>query len=304
MFTTISTLADQHPDFIEYQNASIRRYVKGKYEHLVFNNARNKEMRENINAVCDKLEIKAIELQCNYSQPGSIIQAEAMNKAWERYLKNRPGCSLWIDIDMFFISSINIGKLAENYDIGYIPIYRNNFGLECMWAGIIFLNTDIIDKSIKFDKKRINNTLTDAGGSTYYYLKKHPDYRKLYFAADSIWEVEDGEIKTNLNHCSDYVFIQNDFINREPVKKLFPHEKENDNYWEKYRKRFKNHENIIEKYSFPEPYYFDLIRIEEDDSPFIFHYKSASWHRKYGVWKNKYSTDKKEALKRFLDKGK
>lgn len=299
---TIATLADKHPDFVKYQNDSIKKHVTGEWNHVVFNNAEGTDMRNAINVSCNEIGVETIQLYCNYVTHGSAIQGEAMDKAWREHLKDRPGGMLWIDIDMFFIAPINTKQFTEDYDIGYVPIYRNNFELECMWAGLIFLNSEKIDKNIEFGLKNINGTPTDTGGSTYYYLNAHPEYKRLFFGMDTIYEFEDNRIKTALNGCSGYISFLGNVPDIALGKRLFPHEAENENYAEKYRLRFENHKNIIKQYSFPQPYDFDLMRMEGNERPFIFHYKSASWDPKYG--NAQYSNDKREALRKLLSEGK
>lgn len=301
MIKKIIAIADRYPEFIEYQYASVKKYAVGKPEYIVFNNAADSKIRDEINNTCNKLKIKSHELLGNYGGHSSPIHAEAMNTIWDKYLKEETGSVLWIDGDMFLISKIDIEELAKNYDIGYSPIFRDGWNIECMWTGVLFFNLDTISKDIDFSITHINGYDTDTAGMTYYYLKKYPDYRKMFFGVDSIYDFNDKELKTALNGCSGYVNFVDNIPDREPIKRLFPYEEEDDNYWEKYRLRFETHKNIIKKYLFPKPYDLDLIRIEGKNKPFLFHYKSASWAERYGDGTNEHSINKKESLRKLLD---
>jgi len=301
METKIISIADRYPEFIEYQNISIKKYVEGDYRYVVFNNAADNRIRSEINSACEKLDIEHYELFGNYNTHSSPIHAEAMNSIWNGYLSDKKGCVFWLDGDMFFISSINIGNLAKDYDIGYSPIYRDGYNIECMWTGVLFFNLDTIQRDIDFSLTNINGFNTDTAGMTYWYLKKYPDYRKAYFSVNTIYYFDDKVLITALNGCSGNI----NFTNNIPDEKycdnrLFPYEKEDDNYLENYRRIYEQHKVIVKEYSFPKPYDFDLIRIEGTDNEFIFHYKSASWHERYGDGYNAHSISKKESLKNLI----
>ena len=84
------------------------------------------------------------------------------------------------------------------------------------------------------------------------------------------------------------------------LTRFFPYQLENKDYLLDYIAEYDEHKSIIEKYGFPKPYDFDLIKKEGDKQSFIFHYKSASWHDRYGDGYNSHSFNKKLSLKRLL----
>jgi hypothetical protein len=296
---TIASIYDKNEDFIELQYNSIKRFIEGDVEYIVFNNSSDAERRNKITHICSSLGIKSFELTINHFLPPSHIHACAMNQMWQSYLSKLDGLLMCMDSDMFFISELDIEEIGNNYDVGYIPQYRNNFSSVYMWAGMFFLNLDTIDKNIDFSICNIGE-MTDSGGATYYFLKEK-DYRKLYFRFCHIKDIEEDTLITDLNGVTGFVRFTNDIPEREYcTKKFFPHEKENLNYMEDFGNEYLEHKQLIEKYSFPRPYSFDLLKIENQKKSFMFHYKSANWEELYGDGKNSYSIMKKESLRKML----
>jgi len=294
----ITTVVDKNEDFIEWQYKSIKKFVKGNdVEYIVFNNANNDNQREKINNICNNLKIKVIDLYVNYSLDFSQIHAEAMNQMWQ-HLKNENGFLFHFDSDMFFVSEINFEQIGKNYDVSYIPQYRDNFNVKYMWAGIFFLNLNTINKNIDFSIC-YNGDKTDSGGATQYFLQNN--YIELYSKFCTIMDFDENKLDTSLNGCTEFI----KFTNNVPDKKycdtrFFPHEKENINYLEDYRLEYDKHKELVNKYSFPKPYIFDLIKFDGEKDYFIFHYKSANWLDRYGNGLSDHATTKKESLKKML----
>lgn len=297
----IVSIADKYPEFIKYQYHSIKKYLSPDVDYLVFNNAVNPIIRESINNICKNNNINAINIFLKYDSQGSINHAGALNKIWQEYLSKMNEPILLIDGDIFFINNLNLQEISENYDYGYSPIYRDGGKIETMWSGMFFFNLPKIEKDIDFSITAINGIKTDTSGMTYYYIKKHFDYRKILFRVPAIYSFDNGYLKTEMNNSTGYI----EFFNNLPIKeycegKLFPHEKENPYYMNAYLKEFSEHMDIIKKYNFPSPYNFDLVKIEGQEKSFAFHYKSASWGKIYGDGNNEYSVLKKRALEKLL----
>jgi len=303
METRVISIADRYPEFIVYQHESIKKFLDKSVKYTIFNNAANLTIRDKINSVCEKLGIEVHNIYCNYNQHTSPIHAEAMNSIWKNFLSDKKCGVLWFDGDMFLISDIDIEFLTENYDMGYSPIYRGKeWEIECMWTGILFFNMYTLDRNIDFSLTEINGYRTDTAGFTYWYLKAHPEYRRTYFRVLNLEDFEENNLFTELNGCTSNML---DFIDGKPLgkieRKIFPYEKEDENYISNYKKEYDEHKKIALEYNFPRPYSFDLIKLWQQEKSFLFHYKSGSWNGLYGDGKNKYATEKKEAIRNLLE---
>lgn len=297
----IITLIDRNEDFIELQYNSIKRFVKNQVEYVVFNNSKDDNRRIKINDICSNLGIQTYSLSgSRYGEP-SVTVSNSLNEMWQKYVKDMDGIVFYMDSDMFFISEIDIENIGSNYDIAYIPQYRDNNRIEYMWSGIFLLNLDTIDKNIDFSLGGVEGAGTDTGGKTYYFLKNR-DYRKLYLDFYNIGDITDGSVETYLNGNFGAIRFKDKTLEIEySQNKIFPHERESENYFKNYIDLYDNHIDLINQYGFPKPYHFDLIKMTNDNKFFIFHYKSSNWESRYGNGENEHSILKKEALKRMIN---
>lgn len=301
MDKTIIAIHDRHPEFIEYQLFSIEKFVKGEARYVVFNNASDPNIRKEINDLCRDLHIECIQLNGDYSKDISNRHMNAMKTIWGSYVKDMSGLLLWMDGDMFIVNSLDIESVAFHCEIAYSPIYRNNNKIECMWTGVLFFNLDVVDRSVDFSITTIDGFRTDTAGATYHYLKAHPEYRMGYLDTLSIYEWDGSLLRTQLNGCTGYV----DFIDGKPSRnycegRFFPYEDQDPEYLNSYMAQYDEHKRIIAENGFPKPYDFDLMKFHGDDKSTFYHFKSSSWHDRYGDGKNSHTYLKKEATKKFL----
>lgn len=301
----IGMLYDRNADFIEYQYKAFKNFIKNDFTLTIFNNAKDDEWRSDINRTCKKLNINTIDL------PG-LRMYEAQNIMWNQYIKNLGGLYFYLDSDMFIIDYLDIEKISLNYEIMYVPSYRDNFNLKYIWPDIFYLNLDKVDKDIDWSIVQWKSGFTDDGGGTYKFLNKK-DYKTLYMNFYCLEDIKNEIMETNLNGCSGRInFTENDFYleyhisfcddylpHWKEIKKIFPHEKEDENYMINYRKSYDFHKMIAKKYSFPRPYEFDLMKICDAENYFVFHYKRGSWG--YGDGNNQMSYDKKKATKLMME---
>lgn len=301
MDTRVISIADRYPEFIEYQYESVKNNIGKKTKYTVFNNAADNNIREKIDKVCESLGVESYMVYGDYTKNSSPIHADAMNAIWRYYLNTKKEGILWIDGDMFFINPIDIETLLEKYDLGYCPVYRKENTIECMWTGVLFFNLYTIQRNIDFSLTVIDNIQTDTAGMTYWYLKQYPLYRKVYFRTLTLYDFDENNISTELNGCTEKrLYIENGKPNEIISGRVFPNEKNRKKYTEYYYKEFEEHKEIVNKYGFTKPYSFDLIKKEGDKKSFLYHYKSASWHERYGYGKSQHFNEKNIATERLL----
>ena len=312
MTTKIVSIMDKFPDFVEYQHASIEKFVKGDFRHVVFNNAIDDNIKRNIGDVCRSLNIEVINLNLTQKSPKQYSQnhANALNFVWQNHISKWSDPVLWIDGDMFFVYDIDISAFSNNHDLAYCPIYRNDNQIQSMWTGIMFFNLGHISKDIDFNLGKIGKTRVDSGGMTHYYLEKHPEYRKGYFEIITLIDSHNARTETVLNLSRNIDIVENHFYTYnnkkqelldENVARFFNHEKQDLNYLKKYTKLIDQCIRLAKAYRFPRPYLFDIVKMNNfGNIPFLIHYKSASWHTQYGGNSGAYATAKKNSIKNIV----
>lgn len=172
----VVTSVVNNPLFIQIQFHTLRRYLKNDYEFIVFNDAKdfpdftnggNINIKKEIKDICDKLNIKCINIPSkNHEQNKdyAIRCADSMNYILQFQLEN-PDQYLVIDSDMFLVSDFDISKY-EGRDCAIVLQERNLNDIEKIiyfWNGIYYF--DIFRMK---DKNLLNWNLhlgiTDVGG--------------------------------------------------------------------------------------------------------------------------------------------
>lgn len=110
----IVTAVVNNVDFIEIQYHTLKRYVKGEYEFIVFNDAKDFPdytndgditIKNQIERLCEKLKIKCINIPNESHKINTCAAsrcADSMNYILE-YQKRNPEKYLLLDSDMFLI---------------------------------------------------------------------------------------------------------------------------------------------------------------------------------------------------------
>tara|TARA_R110001592_G_scaffold103853_1_gene292367 strand:+ start:10670 stop:11497 length:828 start_codon:yes stop_codon:yes gene_type:complete len=274
-----------HEDFIELQYNSIVKHVKGDYEYIVFNNASSSTQFINNENMCNKLNIKCININTNNFSGASNIAGGALDEVF-KYFKNE--LIFKIDSDMFFISDINLESLMSNNDIVYLPSFSHN-DIEWMWSGLFGLNTKIIDNPIYC---RPVSGKGDTFIESHILLDNEVNSRKKINLFGLQTCVGDNMITSCNNDCGIYFNKNGEITFIEKHNFELKYNLSGVNLYEIYQ----NIEKCMIKYEFPEEYLIDIIRIDDIDT--IIHFKSASW----GGYSGDYMKKKKQALKKLLNK--
>lgn len=187
------------PDFIEMQHATLNKFLaeKDDYELIVFNDARDKKLKSEIEATCNRLHITCINFPQNLHHEGKLYHEAIQQGLAKGHPEENGGvrhCQLAqyaldhygydhndivgiLDGDMFLIRPFSIRELCNTNDlVGVVREDRAGKGLEYIWIGLAFFNPiklpDI--KSFSFNLTWVNNIFLDSGGSTHLYMKNHP----------------------------------------------------------------------------------------------------------------------------------
>ena len=296
----------------------------------------NEERKQKIFEICDSLKVKCLEVlledEFQYFNGYLNFDKNSPNKypnpnfacsypimwLWERYITEDESISVIIDSDMFFIKEISISEMMSGYNCSFIPHYRDSMKIGYPWNGFVIVDPSNMPnpKELNWGCGRVNDVPVDVGGLGYFYLKKYNNNLNILYLTQ-LGLCEDYKkpfVVTSINGCFgyDFDFDKNEIILKgEGVfdgahiyeNKIFPHENEIKDYFEKSTDMMIDMIKIIENYNFPKPTFVDLIKVESGFSikdSFIFHYKAAS---NYCSWADEiYNKKKTQSLIDILDK--
>jgi glycosyltransferase involved in cell wall biosynthesis len=208
--------AYNRPDFIEIQHRTLQKFFLDDYELVVFNDARDHNLKEQIEAICAKLAIRCIRIpQEIHDQPylprlpveGNHDPA-VRNCNVVQYSLNTLGFDhddiiILLDSDLFLVKPFSVREFLHNYDLGgFKPFWTE---VEYLWIGLVFLDMRTLPnkRTLTFNCWRADGHSVDAGGQSYYYLKNNPGIRphyiNHYYSED--WHC-DSCVQTNQPLCT------------------------------------------------------------------------------------------------------
>lgn len=193
-------------NLLKYQYKSILKYFdkKTKYEYIVINDAQKKKVYTNyhrddfdnlIKEYCDSNNIKHIffdqtlhinryklypknieqDFSCVKNNPNSRcadVTQFIINK-FNEYTQTEDAYLILLDSDMFFTNYFNIDTVMQDCDIVGVSQSRQN-KVSYLWNGILIIKSN----NMKLDELNmncgfVNETPTDVGGYSHYYIKKY-----------------------------------------------------------------------------------------------------------------------------------
>lgn len=175
----VITSVVNNPDFIEIQYHTLKKYLIGDFEFIVFNDAKNfkdytnyfdSTIKQQIIDMCNKLNIKCINIPNDHHQTlrdVSVRASQSLNYMLE-YQKNNLDKYLVLDSDMFLIDYYDVTDF-EKYSTMVVLQTKENEKFKYFWNGIYY-----------FDMLRMNNLnvlnwnccrYCDTGGMTMEWLK-------------------------------------------------------------------------------------------------------------------------------------
>ena len=205
----IVTAVVNNPTFIEIQYNTLKKFFKGEYEFIVFNDAKsfpdftnggNTTIKNSIEMLCNKLEITCINIpneQHKTNDSASIRTADSMTFILN-YQKQNPDKYLLLDSDMFLIDYFDINKYSQ-YDCAIVLQSRNDFKINYFWNGIYY-----------FDMTKMKNLDLlnwsccpgcDTGGMTQEWLQKQMKDKPIPNTDEIRW-------KNKLFHTNNIYFIK------------------------------------------------------------------------------------------------
>jgi hypothetical protein len=215
----IITAVVNNPVFIEIQYYTLKKYVKGEFEFIVFNDAKpfpdftnNSDItiREQIKRTCEKLNIKCIDVPNQHHKSMmtySIRAADAMNFMYQYQLQH-PDAYLIIDSDMFLIDELDPLRYAK-YDAAVCISTRHEGKTRYVWNGLVYMNIGKLK-----EKHLVNWNLCrdcDTGGMMKEWLEHQDNLYYIQHLWSCCWD------KTNLTKELSPTLIE--FLEKDPRNK-------------------------------------------------------------------------------------
>jgi hypothetical protein len=162
--------------------------VKGEYEFIVFNDAKNfpdftnggdTGIKSQIHEVCRRLKIQCIDIpndKHQYNHDPGIRCADSMNYML-RFQKEYPDQYLVLDSDMFLVEHLDI-SIYSTYDCVVLPQSRMDNKIKYFWNGIYYFDTTRM-KHLELLNWSCS-PYCDVGGMMQEWLGKHSDRNGEY----------------------------------------------------------------------------------------------------------------------------
>jgi hypothetical protein len=186
------------PSFIELQYKSFKKFLVNDFEYVVFNDAIDPQLAEQICSTCKRFGIDCYRIpqenrtarQVKINLKNGNFWAAARHGQAIRYSMEvlgfkHHGPVMMIDSDMFLIKSFNAQDFMQNNHIAGLRQVRNG-KINYLWGGLIFFRMDKLPhkESMNFSNGLIDGTYVDSCGYLHYYFKENPDIKILYFEQD------------------------------------------------------------------------------------------------------------------------
>lgn len=205
----IFTYAFNRPDFIELQYKTFKKFLKDRYEFIVFSDAKTIYTHRQIKKMCIKCGIKCFRIPqeihdkpylerpftgptSNYHNP-AVRNCNVVQYSLNMFGFNHNDIVMLIDSDMFLIKEFSIRQYLQNFDVAgaFLPCHFNPPRIthvcaefhpdippfKYIWIGLVFLDMRTLPNknSINFNCGYVyGNIPVDSGGYTAYYLKNNP----------------------------------------------------------------------------------------------------------------------------------
>lgn len=204
------------PEFIEMQHKTFKKFMLDDYEYVVFNDARDENFMQKINATCAQNNIRCIRIPQDIHtrpylprNPGDNLQqanirhANCVQYSLDALGFDHDGIVCILDSDMFLIRSISLESYMADKDIASF-MKRAPSKIFCLCPAFCILNMKTLPdkKSLNFNTGKIHGWPVDSGGFTYFYLINHPELRVK--SASSLYSHQLFLGDTHLNRLADH----------------------------------------------------------------------------------------------------
>lgn len=227
----IFTYAFNRPDFIEIHYKTFKKFLLDDYEFIVFNDAIDRSISDEIEKICAKYNICCIQIPQEIhvgAYNASVRNCEVVNYSLETVGFLHDDIVALFDSDLFLIKEFSIRDYMKGYDIA--GLHQSREHVNYLWIGLAFLDMKTLDnkQTLRFDCGIVDNIITDSGGFTYYYLKNNPTMKIKYF--DGVLYLKDFFcdecIRNNYYFCLHKKNVMRDYFFSDPLVELAIHSRD------------------------------------------------------------------------------
>lgn len=199
------TYAFNQPDFIVLQHKTFKKFLKDKYEFIVFNDAVEKQKYQEIKKTCKQLGIRCVRIPqeihnrpylnrpigrewhvCDYQCP-SVRNSNVVQYSLDTVGFDHDDIIVLFESDLFPIKKFSFQAFLQGYDVAGFDrsvedprLAQKN--VPFLWVGLLLLNLNTMPHPTAFNLNcgYVNNIVIDAGGYSNYYLRHNPDLGTRY----------------------------------------------------------------------------------------------------------------------------
>jgi len=190
----ICTYSYNRPDFIEIQYKTFKKFLKDDYEFIVFNDATDNNLYDEIVKTCAKCSINCIQIpQKIHSQPylqrwpgedyhhPAVRNCNVVMYSLNNYGFKHDDIVILLDSDMFLVKEFSIRDYMKNYHLAGAAQSRDPH-IRYLWIGLLFFDMRTMPnkETIDFNCGKIDTVHVDAGGQSHFYLKNNPMVKTRY----------------------------------------------------------------------------------------------------------------------------
>lgn len=186
------------PDFIVWQYDCLKKHLVGSFEYVVVNNAKDQNLRQEINNITKKIDVKCIETFFGSNLVGKH-HADCFNNIWKNYAIKTNDYVLMMDGDCFLVESLNVNSFMEGCILGG-PKQKRLPNYHYLTPTIIFADIEQLPEPeiIDWEGIGIDDIRLDSGGGLYLYFLKYPEIKEKIKELKSSWHIKK---ENNNKHC-------------------------------------------------------------------------------------------------------
>ena len=178
------------PDFIALQHRTFKAFLKDEHELVVFNDAPEEDMAQQIDDACNDLSIRCFRVpqtdRVKYPGPFPPVSSrhgQALNYSLKKLGFSHDGIVMTVHSDVFLLKEFSANQFLEGYDIAGQLQTRCGNKVQFFHTALMFfrMNTLPRKETITFKHQQINGVWVDTGGSIYHYFKANPQVKILFF---------------------------------------------------------------------------------------------------------------------------
>ena len=185
----ILTHSYNRPDFIEWQDKTFKKFLQDDFEYVVFNDARDPKMSEQIAKVCRDRAIPCIRIpqHIHSHDNASERHQDCIHYSFDTLAFKRNQLVVMVDSDIFLVRPFSIIKFMHDYDIAALPQTRPNDVLY-LWPGVVFMDMRTLPhkESMNWRGGFVNGSAVDTGGQMHHYLKNNPGLKVKFIEQISL----------------------------------------------------------------------------------------------------------------------